>query len=91
LLRIRRCYRTFERKETLMLLIDAVANLHDVDHTLTVARVYAHHTTESLEGSRKTRCEELVGKIEDTLAHCQRLLLMCEADLHSENHAQVYL
>ena len=29
------------------MLIDAIANLHDVDHTLTVARIYAQHTNEN--------------------------------------------
>ena len=42
---------------------------------------FTHSTpTKTLDGARKTRCEELVGKIEDALHHCQ-LSFMLQARL----------
>ena len=50
-------------------------------------RLDANTAADALTGARASRARELVEKIGDVIAHCQRLEFFVEGDLHAEDVA----
>jgi hypothetical protein len=64
--------------------IDALQKLDSCRGALRSARTAAQLASQRMDGARKTRCAELVEKIEDCIAFTERLRFCVYGDLRAD-------
>ncbi len=67
-------------------LSEALSALRNIACGLRFAVIDARVASEALAGARAARADELLDMLTKAETHCQRLIFVCEAQTHSDQH-----